>query len=101
MDSFVKSNEKQMVIENRNSFHRRLIFQLIENEFDHRISTQTKPLDKYKVSIIIERKRTHEQDYRLDEEKCKEEWKELELLIGMRSVLKLISESVWKNNFYK
>lgn len=94
IDLFLKSEEKEMVIDNKNGFQRKLIYQLIEANFHNKISTSNRDLDNKRKVLVIERKRSLEEESKLEAGRVESENREFEEMIGLSSIIKMVSESV-------
>uniref|UniRef100_U5ES41 Poly(A)-specific ribonuclease PARN n=1 Tax=Corethrella appendiculata TaxID=1370023 RepID=U5ES41_9DIPT len=93
IDNFIKSDEKQFIVENCNGFQRKLVYQILENyqnEISH--SSYTDENNKSK-GILIEHKRSAEDEQVLEEERIKKEEEQLLLTIGFSLVLQDLSKS--------
>lgn len=94
IDLFLKSEDKEIVIENKNGFQRKLIYQLIEANFNNKVSTSNRDLENKKKALVIERKRSLEEELKIEAERVESENRELEEMIGLSSIIKMVSDSV-------
>jgi poly(A)-specific ribonuclease len=78
---------------NKNGFQRKLIYEMIDSEFSTRVSTRSENLENNRKSLIIEPKRSSEEDEKIELEKQKKEEENLLLKVGLRLILKEISAS--------
>lgn len=90
---FLASEEKDFTITNCNGFQRKLVYQMIEAKFRKQISTSSVELENKHKGILVERKRTKEQDRKLEEEKVAQENVDLESAVGLSLVLQELSKT--------
>lgn len=87
------ANKDNIVIGSCNAFQRKLIYQMIVNEFTNEITATGQTLDKAKV-ILVERKLTDEQQASLLRQQNEKAEEEVNRLVGMSMIMDKISESV-------
>lgn len=97
-DFLEKSDKDNIIVGSCNAFQRKLIYQMICNEFANEISTTGQTIDKNKV-IVVERKLTDEQQANLLQEKNDKDEEEVRRLVGMSMLMEKISESVRFSKF--
>ncbi|XP_038120861.1 poly(A)-specific ribonuclease PARN isoform X2 [Culex quinquefasciatus] len=90
---FLASEEKNFTITNCNGFQRKLVYQMIEAKFRKQISTSSVELENKHKGILVERKRTKEQDRKLEQEKVAQENVDLESAVGLSLVLQELSKT--------
>ncbi|XP_039448389.1 poly(A)-specific ribonuclease PARN-like isoform X1 [Culex pipiens pallens] len=90
---FLASDDKDFTITNCNGFQRKLVYQMIEAKFRKQISTSSVELENKHKGILVERKRTKEQDRKLEEEKVAQENVDLESAVGLSLVLQELSKT--------
>uniref|UniRef100_A0A8D8JKF0 Poly(A)-specific ribonuclease PARN n=2 Tax=Culex pipiens TaxID=7175 RepID=A0A8D8JKF0_CULPI len=90
---FLGSEDKDFTITNCNGFQRKLVYQMIEAKFRKQISTSSVELENKHKGILVERKRTKEQDRKLEEEKVAQENVDLESAVGLSLVLQELSKT--------
>lgn len=94
IEVFLSTNEhKEKIVSNLNGFQRKLVYQMIEKFFYNRVSTSSRT-ENNQSQIVIERKRTLEEEKLLDEKRVRTEDSDLMETIGITTILQLISESV-------
>lgn len=93
IEEFLKSDDKDLTISNCNGFQRKLVYQMIDSKYQKTISTSSVTLEKNHKAILIERKRTKEQEMKLEAERVDQENNELELTIGLSLVLQELSRA--------
>uniref|UniRef100_A0A182NHZ9 Poly(A)-specific ribonuclease RNA-binding domain-containing protein n=1 Tax=Anopheles dirus TaxID=7168 RepID=A0A182NHZ9_9DIPT len=90
---FLSSDEKELVIGNCNAFQRKLVYQMIEQLYQSKVSTTPVVLENNYKGIKVERKRTLEQEQALDAERRAKENEDLETKVGLSLVLQELSKA--------
>ncbi|CRL01322.1 CLUMA_CG014416, isoform A, partial [Clunio marinus] len=93
IQSIIDGKEKNATFDKLNNFQRKLIYELIEREFHNKVSTSTKNLENNRKVLIVEVKRTAEEELGLERHRQKEEELKLAESVGLRLLLKAISAS--------
>uniref|UniRef100_A0A182WJC2 Poly(A)-specific ribonuclease RNA-binding domain-containing protein n=1 Tax=Anopheles minimus TaxID=112268 RepID=A0A182WJC2_9DIPT len=93
IEEFLQSDRPDLIVGNANAFHRKLIYQMIEQRFQRKISTSSVSLENNQKAIKVERKRSYEQEQALDEQRRVQENEDLEMKIGMSLVLQELSKA--------
>lgn len=93
IENFIKSEDKELTITNCNGFQRKLVYQLIEYKFQKLVSTASITLENNHKAILVQRKRTKEQELKLEEERIAQENEELENYVGLSLVLQDLSKA--------
>ncbi|XP_053689559.1 poly(A)-specific ribonuclease PARN-like [Sabethes cyaneus] len=93
IEQFIASDEAELTIADCNGFQRKLVYQLIESKYKKQVSTNSVNLANKHKGILIERKRTKEQELKLDEDRAVQENEDLENMIGLSLVLQELSKS--------
>lgn len=75
-----------------NPFQRKLIYELIEREFNHKVSTSVRNVENRKA-LIVETKRSEEEELLMEKNRQKEDEIHLVEVVGLRLLLKEISAS--------
>lgn len=91
-----ESDKKALHIGPHNAFQRKLIYQMIEKEFQQDITATSQNVSSQKV-MVIERKWSAERQKQDVVEKNAAEENDLEQLIGLTVLLQKISQSVRKS----
>uniref|UniRef100_A0A1Q3F3P1 Putative polya-specific ribonuclease n=1 Tax=Culex tarsalis TaxID=7177 RepID=A0A1Q3F3P1_CULTA len=91
--TFLASEETDFKITNCNGFQRKLVYQMIEAKFRKQISTSSVELENNHKGILVERKRTKEQDRKLEEDRVAKENVDLESAVGLSLVLQELAKS--------
>lgn len=76
-----------------NPFQRKLLYELIERDFNNKVSTSVKTLENNRKALYVERKRSEEEDMQREMQRQKEDEIYLLEVIGLRVLLKEISKS--------
>ncbi|XP_065086285.1 poly(A)-specific ribonuclease PARN-like [Ochlerotatus camptorhynchus] len=93
IEVFLKSEDKDFTITKCNGFQRKLVYQLIDSKYQKAISTSSVTLENNHKAILVERKRTKEQELKLEAERAAQENEELELAVGLSLVLQELSRA--------
>lgn len=93
INEFITSDREEFPIENRNGFQRKLIYQLIETKFRDIVSTESRNMENNRRALVVRKKLSPEQEKILAVERLRNSELELQDLIGITTVMKLISES--------
>ncbi|XP_055528677.1 poly(A)-specific ribonuclease PARN-like isoform X2 [Wyeomyia smithii] len=93
IEQFLTSENKDLTIKDCNGFQRKLVYQLLESKYKKKISTSAVHLANNHKGILIERKRTKEEELKLEEERVTQENDELNNMIGLSLVLQELSKS--------
>lgn len=94
IDTFIKSDDKEILFVDKNGFQKKLIYQLIEAKFNDKVSTSNRELENKTRALVIEKKRSIQEELKLDEEKVLKENHDLENMIGLTTIIDLLSKSV-------
>lgn len=95
VNEFLSSDEEEITIEHCNAFRRKLVYQLVEQEFANVVFASARKLPNSIIKVIvIQRKKSEadEQQYYVDQ--MQQECNKLEDFIGFTTVLRLLAESV-------
>ncbi|XP_050074145.1 poly(A)-specific ribonuclease PARN-like [Anopheles maculipalpis] len=93
IEEFLQSDRPELIVGNCNAFQRKLIYQLIEQRFQRKVSTSTVSLENNQKAIKVERKRTYEEEQALDDQRRVRENEDLETSVGMSLVLQELSKA--------
>ncbi|KXJ67919.1 hypothetical protein RP20_CCG007690 [Aedes albopictus] len=93
IEEFLKSEDKDYTITNCNGFQRKLIYQMIDSQFRKTISTSSVTLENNHKAILVERKRSKEEELKLDQERVAQENEDLERMVGLSLVLQELSQA--------
>ncbi|XP_058054289.1 poly(A)-specific ribonuclease PARN-like [Anopheles bellator] len=93
IEAFLKSDDAELIVDNRNGFQRKLIYQMIEHRFQQQVSTSTITLENNHKCIKVERKRSPEQEKAFEEKRIAQENEELQNTIGLSLVLQELSKA--------
>lgn len=92
---FLASDEQSITIEHCNAFRRKLVYQLIEQEFAAEVFASPRKLPNSSIKVIeIQRKRSDHEEKQYLKGKLQQEIDEMEDYIGFTTVLTMLSESV-------
>ncbi|XP_070500479.1 poly(A)-specific ribonuclease PARN-like [Chironomus tepperi] len=75
------------------AFQRKLLYELIEQDFYNKVSTSTRNLENNKKALIVIIKRTSEDEMRLENDRIRDDERNLIDAIGLRLIMKEISAS--------
>lgn len=87
------SAEKNVVFGNCNAFQRKLIYQVVQKEFNDDVTATSQTVNNQKV-IVIERKWSTERKEQESEQQNEEDENEYRRLVGLSALLLKISKSV-------
>lgn len=87
------STEKNVVFGNCNAFQRKLIYQVVQKEFNDDVTATSQTVNNQKV-IVIERKWSTERKEQESEQQNEEDENEYRRLVGLSALLLKISKSV-------
>lgn len=76
-----------------NPFQRKLIYELIEREFNNKVSTSVKTIENNRKALIVESKRSDEEELLVEKNRQLEDEKYIAEVVGLRLLLKEISAS--------
>lgn len=93
MDSKEAETEKNVVFGNCNAFQRKLIYQVIQRDFQKQITATSRTMDNQKV-IVIERKWSTDRQKQEVEQQNQDDEREYRRLVGLSALLLKISQSV-------
>uniref|UniRef100_A0A182SUM6 Uncharacterized protein n=1 Tax=Anopheles maculatus TaxID=74869 RepID=A0A182SUM6_9DIPT len=93
IEEFLQSDRPELIVGKGNAFQRKLIYQLIEQRFQRKVSTSTVSLENNQKAIKVERKRTYEEEQAFDDQRRARENEDLETSIGMSLVLQELSKA--------
>jgi poly(A)-specific ribonuclease len=79
--------------EKLSAFQRKLVYELLEREFNNKLSTATKTGDNNRKFMVVTTKRTVEEELKIDADRKREDDTYLVDTIGLRLLLKEISQS--------
>lgn len=94
IESFLLSDEKELLIDKCNGFQRKLVYELIDEKYLNKVSTSSKNLENNRKGILIVRKRTMKEELELNDLKIKEEEEKINNIVGISLLMKEISSSV-------
>lgn len=95
VNEFLASDEKEITIEHCNAFRRKLVYQLLEQEFANKVFASPRKLTNSSIKVIvIQRKKTNSEEKQYFADKLEQEWAEMEDYIGFTTILKQLSDSV-------
>lgn len=80
-------------LDNLNPFQRKLVYELIEKEFSNKVSTSVKAIENNRKALIIETKRSEEEEMKIEMNRQKEDESYITEVVGLRLLLKEISAS--------
>ncbi|XP_053675532.1 poly(A)-specific ribonuclease PARN-like [Anopheles nili] len=93
IEAFLQSDEPELIVGNCNPFQRKLIYQMIEQRFQRKVTTSSVSLENNQKGIKVERKRSPEEELVLDEQRRARENEDLETSVGLSLVLQELSKS--------
>lgn len=105
VSDFLDSTEKEITIEHCNAFKRKIVYQMLEQEFAGEVEVSSRCLPHSNIKIlVVERKRSSAEEAARQKGKLQLERDNLEDYVGFTTVLMLLSESVsgcvvWKRFF--
>lgn len=83
----------EAVFEKVTAFQRKLLYELIEQDFYNKVSTSTKNLENNKKALIVSVKRSSEDEMKLENDRIRDDERNLIDSIGLRLIMKEISAS--------
>ncbi|XP_031620480.1 poly(A)-specific ribonuclease PARN-like isoform X2 [Contarinia nasturtii] len=92
LESDEKKGEKKITLGNLNAFQRKLIYQVIQKDFDDKVTATSQTMNNQKV-IVIERKWSTERQQQEVKEQNEFDENEYRKLVGLSTVLLKISQS--------
>ena len=93
LDADENDREKTVVFGNCNAFQRKLIYQVIQKDFNDEVTATSQTVNNQKV-IVIERKWSTERQQQEVEQQNEEDEAEYRRLVGLSALLLKISKSV-------
>lgn len=92
---FLRSDEKEITVEHCNAFRRKLVYQLLEQEFANQVFSSSRKLPHSTINVIvIQRKKSDAEEQKYYADKLQQENDAIEDYIGFTTIVKLLSESV-------
>lgn len=79
--------------EKLNPFQRKLIYELIERDFNNKVSTSVKTIENNQKSFVIQQKRSEEEELKMEGNRQKEDEIYITEVVGLRLLLKELSSS--------
>lgn len=79
--------------EKLNNFQRKLIYELIERDFNNKVSTSVKTIENNQKSLIVQQKRSEEEELEIEKNRQKEDEIYITESVGLRLLLKELSAS--------
>lgn len=79
--------------DNLNPFQRKLVYELIEKDFSNKVSTSVKTIENNRKALVVEAKRSEEEEQKIEQNRQKEEEVYISEAVGLRLLLKEISAS--------
>lgn len=89
----VEGKLAETTIPDVNPYQRKLIYELIEREFNNKVSTSVKTVENNKKVLFVESKRSEEEELKLEGNRQKEDEIYITEVVGLRLLLKEISAS--------
>ena len=93
IQSIVDGKLLETSFDNLNPFQRKLVYELIEKEFNNKVSTSVKTIENNRKALFVESKRTEEEEMKIENNRQKEEEACINEIVGLRLLLKEISKS--------
>lgn len=94
IQSVLDGKSLEVSFDKLNGFQRKLVYELIERDFNNKVSTSNRAIpNTNKKALIIESKRSKEDEMKIEENRQKEDEKYLIDCFGLRLLLKEISTS--------
>ncbi|XP_058834791.1 poly(A)-specific ribonuclease PARN-like isoform X2 [Topomyia yanbarensis] len=93
IERFLESEDKDFTITNCNGFERKLVYQLIESKYSKLISGSSVPLANKHKGILIERKRSKEEEQEFEANRIIQENEDLNNNVGLSLVLQELSKA--------
>lgn len=95
VEEFLASDAMEIVIEHCNAFRRKLVYQLLEQEFTNQVFVSSRKLPNSSIKVIVvERKKSNSEEKKYFADKLEKEREEMEDYIGFTTILQKLSESV-------
>uniref|UniRef100_A0A0K8TML4 Poly(A)-specific ribonuclease PARN n=1 Tax=Tabanus bromius TaxID=304241 RepID=A0A0K8TML4_TABBR len=93
VDEFLSSEtETEKIINDCNGFQRKLIYEMLESDYSDKITASSRVENSFKV-LVIEKKKSAEEELTIEQERRRNEQIELEESIGISAVMQKISKS--------
>lgn len=93
LQEIVDGKVAQTSFDKLNNFQRKLIYELIEREFSNKISTSVKTAENNRKVLIVETKRSAEEELAIEMNRQKQDEADIAEVVGLRLLLKEISAS--------
>uniref|UniRef100_A0A182JQ87 Poly(A)-specific ribonuclease RNA-binding domain-containing protein n=1 Tax=Anopheles christyi TaxID=43041 RepID=A0A182JQ87_9DIPT len=93
IEEFLQSDRQELIVGNCNAFQRKLIYQMIEQRYQRKISTSTVSIENNQKAIKVERKRSTEEEQAMDEQRRTRENEDLETNVGLSLVLQELAKT--------
>lgn len=93
IQSIVDGKSIETSFDKLNPFQRKLVYELIEREFFNKVSTSVKTLENNRKALIVESKRSEEEELKIELNRQKEDEVYIAEVVGLRLLLKEISSS--------
>uniref|UniRef100_A0A182PQJ4 Poly(A)-specific ribonuclease RNA-binding domain-containing protein n=1 Tax=Anopheles epiroticus TaxID=199890 RepID=A0A182PQJ4_9DIPT len=93
IEEFLQSDRSELIVGSCNAFQRKLIYQMIEQRFQRKVSTSTVSLENNQKAIKVERKRSTKEEQALDEQRRIRENEDLETNVGVSLVLQELAKA--------
>ncbi|XP_040151331.1 poly(A)-specific ribonuclease PARN-like isoform X1 [Anopheles arabiensis] len=93
IEEFLQSDRQELIVGSCNAFQRKLIYQMIEQRYQRKVSTSTVSLENNQKAIKVERKRSTEEEQALDEQRRTRENDDLETNVGLSLVLQELAKA--------
>lgn len=76
-----------------NPFQRKLIYELIEREFNNKVSTSVRAIENNRKALVVQTKRSAEEEMKMEMARQKDDEAHIAEVVGLRLLLKEISAS--------
>lgn len=93
LQEIIDGKVAQTSFDKLNNFQRKLIYELIEREFNNKISTSVKTVENNRKILIVETKRSAEEEMAIELNRQKQDEADIAEAVGLRLLLKEISAS--------
>lgn len=93
LQSIVDGNLAETSFEKTSPFQRKLIYELIERDFNNKVSTSVKAIENNQKALIVSAKRSEEEDMKIEMRRQKEDEAYIAEVVGLRLLMKEISAS--------
>lgn len=93
IQTFLKSNEDEVVLPRCNAFLRRLIYQTVQEKLKDQVSLETRTVNRDKL-LVATKPKTREQRENDEQKRIETELKDLDDAVGFSKVLRLLINSV-------